>query len=301
MLLIAKWCGFVKDEEYEKNKNEVKPLIRSVQPSPWNTEGIKITTPIVTEKKALTEQMIDLKKLIKVDISLIDNYKASYQKALSVHRRLTQYKFIRSMAQSYREWKVPTSFYNKSRPLFVYMGSVKDGQIFGVILDEIGNALGTYFETCMSPTNVNKLWSTILSLYDNNGSIQSVILFDNFYTASNVTDRLSNGDSLREIWDKDLDTFYNSEITYEYLGFTENLGSDNFAIVKSSMPSFACINRFDGKMRPNMFYDEKNNFVWNIDDDHIALIRTSTGETLKKYSITNKSGQQIAKLIAENE
>ena len=67
------------------------------------------------------------------------------------------------------------------------------------------------------------------------------------------------------------------------------------------MPSFASINRFDGNMRPNMFYDEKNNFVWNIDDDRLLLVRTSTGEPLKTYSITNKSTQQIAKLIAENE
>ena len=67
------------------------------------------------------------------------------------------------------------------------------------------------------------------------------------------------------------------------------------------MPSFACINRFDGNMRPNMFYDEKNNFVWNIDDDQIVLVRTSTGEPIKKYAISNKSAEQIARLIAENE
>ena len=301
MLLIAKWCGFVKNEEYEKKKNERKPLIRSAQPSLWNTEGIKITTPIVTEKKTLTPMMIELKNIIKVNISLIDNYKASHQKALSIHKRLTQYRFINSMAQSYREWGAPTSFYSKSRALFVYMGSVEDGKIFGVVLDEIGNPLGTYFESSMTPTNVSKLWSTILSLYDKNGAIQSVILFDNFYTSTKEKDRLTNGASLREIWDHDLETFYKSEVNYEYLGFTENLSKDNFALVKSSMPSFACINRFDGTMHPNMFYDEKNNFVWNIDDDQIVLVRTSTGEPIKKYAISNKSAEQIARLIAENE
>lgn len=301
MLLIAKWCGFVKNEEYEKKKNEQRPLIRSVQPSLWNTEGIKITTPIVTEKKTLTPKMMDLKNLIKGNISLIDNYKASHQKALSIHKRLTDYKFICTMAQSYREWGMPSSFYSKSRPLFVYMGSLEDGQIFSVVLDEIGNPIGTYFENNMAPDNVNKLWNTILSLYDKNGVIQSVILFDNFYTSTKEKDRLTNGASLREIWDHDLETFYKSEVNYDYLGFTENLSGDNFALIKSSMPSFACINRFDGTMHPNMFYNEKNKFVWNIDDDQIVLVRTSTGEPIKKYAISNKSAEQIARLIAENE
>ena len=122
MLVIAKWCGFVKNEEYEKKKNERKPLIRSVQPSLWNTEGIKITTPIVTEKKALTPMMIDLKNIIKVNISLIDIYKASYQKALSVHKRLAHYKFIRSMAQSLTETGacLPVSTVNLAHFSFIW-------------------------------------------------------------------------------------------------------------------------------------------------------------------------------------
>lgn len=299
MLLIARLCGFIDDDD--DHKETKKEITRLSQPSLWNDKGVKIRTPIFTENKALTKKMEDLASLMRVGISIINNDQASYNKAFSIHQRLSDYKIIQTIAQSYHNWGSPTSFRKRNRPLFIYMGTAHDGQIFGAVLDEIGNCIGVYYEPDMSIENVGKLWNTILSLYDKNGAIQTVILFDNFYEKANDKDRLAEGASLREIWDKDLETFFQSEVTYEHFGFNNSIPNDGFTVIKSSMPSFACINIFDGKMKPNIFCQEKKEFVWSIDDDNLRLVRSKTCEVLKTYDIANKSSHFIARIIADIE
>jgi len=298
--MLAKLCGFVKDDDYEHKKKDTQPLLHSQQPKVWNPNGITISTPILVDPSS---EVKSLENLIDVKIHTLDNYKSAFNKSLSIHERYRHYKIIQCMSQTYRDWKTPTTTFKQrtNRPLFIYMGTVDDGQIFGCVLDEGGNCMGSYFEPSMNKDNVAKLWGTLISLYDRNGSIQSVTLFDSFYIASQEKDRLPNGASLREIWNKELETFFFSEVSYEHLGFTKNLYNQDYAIIRSSMPSFACLNRFDGQLRANKFYKEKGNFVWYIHEGMLELVRTATGESLKKVDITNKSSEQIARIIVDNE
>ena len=297
MLYLAKLCGLVKDEELNETKNEKTPLILCKQPTVWK----EIKTPFYTTNNEISNKMLALEKILKINILKMNETNVAINKSLSIHHRLKYYKIIQKISRNYLEWGAPSTFGIKTVPLFIYFGSIPNGKIFASVLDQNGNCLEVYFEKYMSNENVSALWARILSLYDKNGCIQTVILFDSFYAASSEKNRLPDGGSLREIWDKDLETFYYSEITYEELGFSKDLYNKDFAVIRSSMPSFGCINQFDGKMRPNMFCQEKKDFVWYMNENELKLVRTKTGEVLKEIDVLNESEHKIAEFISENE
>ena len=269
------------------------------QPSIWNKYGKKKGEhyPVVSIEESSKERNKKLETILGIKIHTISKENQAENLAHSIHAVLTEIGYIHKMS---RDFEYYGSFIVKRQPppVFVYIGSLNDGTLFGIVMNENGEIQERYFNPSCSSIHVENLWERILTDYDFRGAILSVILFGDLYdiAVKNKCPVLGLGCNLSQLWDEEITQFLNSELEYESLGFTESVVSKHSG-QRSSSPSFCVINQFNGNKYPSIFSNIPNKFVWNIAKDRLHLMSPCSGEKIVSHNIQDMSPINIAEII----
>jgi hypothetical protein len=286
---MLRCLGFDSDSDNDDRETLPSSEIRSEQPCLDKTNRkTHIYTKEFTWRNALHH-------VNGVRVHSIDNETAAHNKALFIHKELAKEGYIEKLVHEYHDMKNQINI-QTAEPVFVYMGSSYGECIFAIALTESGKNLGVLFEKNVK--EVENLWQGIRNGFDYRHAIRSVVLFDSLYAHAklNKCPVLPECANVSQEWDNDFKRFFQSEISYEPIGFNKCqkgfLGGK-----KTSDPSFIVIDKFNTNMRANPYFNIKKDTVSYIESNTLVKIKPSTGEILSTHLITVLDVERVVDLI----
>jgi hypothetical protein len=248
---------------------------------PTHNNPLITSPPRMTYPIYVNEPLKKLETTLNTEFIFLSESETEMNKARCIHQRLETHDYISQLNTAYHEWTPLEE--DPSQALFVYIGFMPKAQLYNAA---VLNKDCSYHDQ-VEENNLATAWKKILTKYDKNGAIQSVILYGKeLYelAKSKKCPVLPEGDSLNNIWSKTMEQFNHSEFEYKAIGFGKNIFGEK-AYSRASMPSFACILTYDGKYRPHPLAEEKNPMAWLFQNDKFHLIKTTTGEVIKQKDV----------------
>jgi hypothetical protein len=278
-------------DNMSKEKPATSPKLRTQQPG---ADEKRRKSHIYTSESIWKKALHNFKG---IRVHSLNRDTAAYNKALYIHQELQKDGYIKKLVLEHQEMRL---FHNSgeawSEPVFVYMGSSHGETIFAIALDKNGKNLGILYEKNIC--SVGELWQSIRNGFDYCHAIRSVILFDTFYAYAKLKNcpTLPECSNIAKSWDNDFNRFFESEISYEPIGFnkcqTGFLGSK-----KSSDLSFLVLNKFNTNKKANSYFNIKKDTVSYIENNTLVQMKPSDGEVLRTYLISVLDIERVVELI----